>query len=113
LQRAFVALPWEQPDPERCAKCGWMRHEHVGSGMCPGGGYLSLRFFEPTSSKRRVLAPAPRYDGLDDPPTTITAGVPSEHVARYGTTITLTRAPFTSRATGPCWLYTTTKETTT
>ncbi len=112
LRRAFVALPWEQPDPERCAKCGWMRHEHVGSGMCPGGGYLSLRFFEPTSSKRRVLAPAPRYDGLDEPPTTITAGVPSEHVARYGTTITLTREPFTSPQTGRCWLYTTTKETT-
>jgi len=106
LQRAFVALPWEQP---ACRTC-FGADRRVSEGLtpcadcpdCAGTG----------RGKGRVLARAPRYDGLDEPPTTITAGVPSEHVARYGTTITLTREPFTSPQTGRCWLYTTTKETT-
>lgn len=64
-------------------------------------------------AKGRVLTRAARYDGLDDPPTTITASVPAEHVQRYGSTVTLTRQKFDSRATGPCWLYATKDERTT
>lgn len=98
MLRAFALLPWEN----ECDVC-------VGTGLpagtdcekCGGSGH----------AKSRVLTRAARYDGLDEPPTTITASVPAEHVSRYGSTVTLTRQKFDSRATGPCWLYATDERT--
>jgi len=94
MLRAFVALPWEQP---------------ICSALCSDGKTRGTG----RASKGRVLTRAARYDGLDDPPTTITASVPAEHVQRYGSTVTLTRQKFDSKATGPCWVYATTDERTT
>ena len=109
MLRAFACLPWENPP---CSVCGGTGNRpNLGPrgpltetcGGCNGTG----------RAKGRVLTRAARYDGLDDPPTTITASVPAEHVQRYGSTVTLTRQKFDSRATGPCWVYATTDERTT
>ena len=105
LQRAFVALPWEQPRCEPCHGIGFSYvedaagyRERTDCPTCSG-----------TGQKIRTLAPAARYDGADEPPETITAAVPAHHVASYGEVVTLHRSKFTSKRTGACWLYTVTK----
>lgn len=113
MLRAFAALPWENPKCASCSGSGvsvW-KVDDSGGALCPGaacGGCDGTG-----RAKGRVLTRAARYDGLDEPPTTITASVPAEHVQRYGSTVTLTRQKFDSKATGPCWVYATTDERTT
>ena len=110
---AWCALPWEQAP---CASCDLVRR--IGGDSLTEAARLAVQSRCPTCggtgrAKGRVLTRAARYDGLDEPPTTITASVPAEHVQRYGSTVTLTRQKFTSGATGPCWVYATTDERTT
>lgn len=110
---AWCALPWEQAP---CASCEGVRR--IGGDSLTEAARLAVQSRCPTCggtgrAKGRVLTRAARYDGLDEPPTTITASVPAEHVQRYGSTVTLTRQKFTSGATGPCWVYATTDERTT
>lgn len=100
LQRAFVALPWENVC-EPCRGIGRFRLEDGGESLCTicGG----------SGEKIRSIYPAPRYDGADEPPQTIPVAVPAHHVASYGEVVTLHRSKFTSKRTGACWLYTVTK----
>ena len=101
---AWCALPWEQP-------CGGQPVHRFGPIDAPPTCSWCGKPWP--CSKGRVLTRAARYDGLDEPPTTIIASVPAEHVQRYGSTVTLTRQKFDSKATGPCWVYATTDERTT
>lgn len=106
MLRAFAELPWENPKCETClgeGRAAPVCFPRTPCRACGGTG----------RAKGRVLTRAARYDGLDEPPTTITASVPAEHVARYGRTVTLTRQKFDSKATGPCWVYATKDERTT
>ncbi len=102
---AWCAFPWEQP-------CGGQPVHRFGppERATPTCSWCGKPW---PCAKGRVLTRAARYDGLDEPPTTIIASVPAEHVQRYGSTVTLTRQKFDSRATGPCWLYATKDERTT
>lgn len=111
MLRAFAELPWDGICPW-CESTGTSDLECVE--IADDGGPPPCESCDGTGRvKGRVLTRAARYDGLDEPPTTITASVPAEHVQRYGRTVTLTRQKFDSKATGPCWVYATTDERTT
>lgn len=116
LQRAFVALPWEQPTCAVCQGTGannFKGNTFTSNEMANDGGPPSCSTCSGIGrAKGRVLVPARRYDGPDEPPTTILVSVPAEHVSRYGGALTLHRHKFTSTTTGPCWLFDERTETT-
>lgn len=104
MLRCMAAWPWEQRP--FCAACGGDGRERVigkpDTTLC---GLDCVACNGTGKDPHLALTDISAHVALDDPPATLTYGVPERHVAQHGPMVTLTRRAFKSKVTGACWLY--------